>query len=390
MPRCLRRVCTVAVLLAQAAVALAEQQTWLVPTAGADAGFFREQVGRRLTFICAADVDWSQDIWGTDVYADFSPICTAAAHAGIFTPGRAAQVTIVLLGPAASFEGTQRNGVSSQSYGPWEGSFAFGCSGEPGQIDWSTSYGLVDEAFQEPVTVTCPPGGNTLAEVWGTDVFTYDSAICVAAVHAGAITPAAGGTVTVTRVSKQDSYEATERNGVSSRAWPSSEWGGASPYRIDRALVIANIPTAAGARCGLRATTTDVSRMIALAGITARGTSVPVAARTISLAGITARGTSAPIVARTIRLAGITATGTSAPVAARTISLAGITARGTSIPVAARTIRLEGITATGTSVPVAVRTISLAGITATGTSTPVAARTITLVGWNSQGFTGLP
>jgi hypothetical protein len=363
-------------LLAVHATAVLAQQYFLAADAGTtNAAPFKHQVGRRLTFICPADpaaVNWSQDIWGTDVYAAESNICWAAVHAGVITPGQASQVTIVMLGPADSFEGTVRNGIASQSYGPWDGSYAFSRSGEPGQVDWNTNLRGIAQLYQEPITVTCPPDGDTSAYVGGTDVYTYDSAICVAAVHAGAITQAAGGTVTVTRVPQQDSYPATVRNGVSSETWPCGDpCPDPLPYRVARAPIVANVPTAFGARSGPRLTATDLSRTVNLAGVTASGTSVPVAARTITLAGITARGTSAPVAARTIRLAGITATGTSAPVAARTISLAGITAHGASTPVAAQTI-------------------TLAGITARGTSVSVAPRTIPLVGWTGQGSTGLP
>jgi hypothetical protein len=371
-----RRYACAGALLAAHATAVLAQQNFLAADAGTtNAAPFWDQVGRRLTFVCPADpaeVFLSQDIWGTDIYAAESNICWAAMHAGVITPGRASQVTIVMLGPADSFEGTVRNGVASQSYGPWGGSYAFSRSGEPGQVDWNTNLRGIAQLYQEPITVTCPPDGDTTGYVGGTDIYTYDSAICVAAVHAGAITPDTGGTVTVTRVPQQDSYPATVHNGVSSQTWSCGDpCPDPLPYRVARAPIVANVPTAAGARSGPRLTATDLSRTVDLAGITAHGTSTPVAARTISLAGITASGTSVPVAARTINLAGITAHGTSTPVAARTISLAGITASGTSVPVAARTI-------------------SLAGITASGTSVPVAARTISLVGWTGQGSTGLP
>jgi hypothetical protein len=277
-----------------------------------------------------------------------------------------------MLGPADSFEGTVRNGIASQSYGPWDGSYAFSRSGEPGQVDWNTSLRGIAQLYQEPITVTCPPDGDTSAYVGGTDIYTYDSAICVAAVHAGAITPDTGGTVTVTRVPQQDSYPATVRNGVSSETWPCGDpCPDPLPYRVARAPIVANVPTAAAARTAPRDAANDLRR-------------------TIRLAEITAHGTSAPIAARTIRLAEITATGTWAPVAARTITLAGITADGASAPVAARTISLAGITAHGASTPVTARTITLAGITAHGMSVSVAPRTISLVGWTGQGSTQLP
>lgn len=57
----------------------------------------------------------------------------------------------------------------------------------------------------------------TSAPVWGTDVYTSDSAICAAAVHAG-IASMNGRTVQVVAVPGRQSYAGTTRNGVASQA----------------------------------------------------------------------------------------------------------------------------------------------------------------------------
>lgn len=69
-------------------------------------------------------------------------------------------------------------------------------------------------------TVTCP--SNCASEggtVWGTNMYTDDSAVCTAAVHAGALTNE-GGTTTVLIKDGQDAYPASLQNDVQS-----SEWG---------------------------------------------------------------------------------------------------------------------------------------------------------------------
>lgn len=68
----------------------------------------------------------------------------------------------------------------------------------------------------------CVKNGET-ASVWGTDIYTLDSGLCTAAVHAGAINDAEGGTVLVTWQAGQESYASTERNGVISSEW--GAWG---------------------------------------------------------------------------------------------------------------------------------------------------------------------
>lgn len=62
----------------------------------------------------------------------------------------------------------------------------------------------------------CPPQGEPRI-VWGSDVYTQDSSICTAAVHAGIITLAEGGTVTVEFRPGRALYGSTERNGVKTR-----------------------------------------------------------------------------------------------------------------------------------------------------------------------------
>lgn len=98
----------------------------------------------------------------------------------------------------------------------------FGCpTGVAGAmtIDWSTN--AIDYRGQigERITLTCPALGNAgFRPVWGTDVYTDDSSICSAAVHAGAITRE-GGTFTIEIVEGQASYDGTERNGVNTANW---------------------------------------------------------------------------------------------------------------------------------------------------------------------------
>jgi hypothetical protein len=58
--------------------------------------------------------------------------------------------------------------------------------------------------------------------LWGTDVYTDDSSICTAAVHAGVI-PASGGDVTFVIEPGQEEYPASEQNGVTSSQWGSWE-----------------------------------------------------------------------------------------------------------------------------------------------------------------------
>jgi hypothetical protein len=64
--------------------------------------------------------DW---VWGTDIYSSDSSLAVAAVHAGVLRPGQTGVVKVMILGAQPGFAGSTRNGVVSQPYGPWPGSF---------------------------------------------------------------------------------------------------------------------------------------------------------------------------------------------------------------------------------------------------------------------------
>ncbi|MFN2321657.1 MAG: LCCL domain-containing protein [Trueperaceae bacterium] len=78
---------------------------------------------------------------------------------------------------------------------------------------------LADLAEGARATVTCPANCSAGVAVWGTDVYTDDSNVCAAAAHAGVIDLARGGAFVITIREGQPAYEASVRNGVSTRAW---------------------------------------------------------------------------------------------------------------------------------------------------------------------------
>jgi hypothetical protein len=72
--------------------------------------------------------------------------------------------------------------------------------------------------------------GASEGSVWGTDVYTGDSSLSVAAVHAGAVQPGEAAVVRVTVARPLNHYQGSVRNGVASHDY--GHYGTA--YRVGR------------------------------------------------------------------------------------------------------------------------------------------------------------
>jgi hypothetical protein len=69
----------------------------------------------------------------------------------------------------------------------------------------------------------CTAGGEP-DSVWGIDLYTDDSSVCTAAVHAGVITIEEGGSVTIEIREGEESYEGSTRNGITTFSY--GTWAG--------------------------------------------------------------------------------------------------------------------------------------------------------------------
>jgi hypothetical protein len=70
---------------------------------------------------------------------------------------------------------------------------------------------------------SCSPDG-VFGSIWGSGPYTDDSSVCTAGVHAGVITRARGGVVTIVIRPGRASYEGTRRHGVTTE--PYEAWDG--------------------------------------------------------------------------------------------------------------------------------------------------------------------
>lgn len=191
---------------------------------------FEGPAGSRFTLSCSGSPQ-TANVWGTDIYTDDSSICTAALHAGLID-AKGGSVTFEIRNGENEYIGTQRHDVTTQNYPAWGRSFVFigkdGKAIEPVRstvrlATWALTPSLHRTAVSGHFTYVCPANGAA-GTVWGSDVYTDDTSICSAAVHAGKITAGDGGVVTIEMRPGQQSYESSERNGVKSTTYGS--WGG--------------------------------------------------------------------------------------------------------------------------------------------------------------------
>lgn len=91
-------------------------------------------------------------------------------------------------------------------------------SDEVTPISWSTTVLSFKSETGKSYKFLCPADG-TAASVWGSDIYTADSSICTAAVHAGKITLQQGGEVAIEIRPGRSIYGSTTRNGITSNPY---------------------------------------------------------------------------------------------------------------------------------------------------------------------------
>jgi hypothetical protein len=183
----------------------------------------RGQNGERFTITCTPN-GTPASIWGTETYTDDSSICTAAVHVGLITVADGGDVEYEIAAGLDEYKSGTANEVTSSRYGAFQGSFTFP-DAPPGSGQFTlgaeTWQRTANEYRQQPgkkVDIACAPGGPA-GSVWGTDTYTDDSSICTAAVHAGLITVADGGNVTIEIAPGASSYQGTTANGITSQSY---------------------------------------------------------------------------------------------------------------------------------------------------------------------------
>jgi hypothetical protein len=177
--------------------------------------------GETLTLSCSP-AGAAHSVWGSDIYTSDSSICTAAVHSGLITYQQGGTVTIELRPGRDIYGCSERNGVTTSAYGPYQHSFVFKTPNtdavvrdaeEQTAVLWNTSAGMVRFDSGKTYKFKCPAAGKE-SSVWGTDIYTIDSSICTAAVHSGKFALETGGPVTIELRPGESAYKGSTRNGI--------------------------------------------------------------------------------------------------------------------------------------------------------------------------------
>lgn len=188
---------------------------------------YANSVGQTLQFAVVGSTLGS--IWGDGVYTSDSVLAVAAVHAGLLAPGESGVVTVEVIAGPASYDSAERNGVVSRSYNSWDVAYRFtGVAGVDSGVVLADPGDLSGYRGQDGTILTFEVTGDLSGSVWGDEIYTDDSSLSAAAVHAGILQPGETGPVRVEILPGQESYGSAEHNGVTSATYAS--WHGS--FRI--------------------------------------------------------------------------------------------------------------------------------------------------------------
>ncbi|MDC0325228.1 LCCL domain-containing protein [bacterium] len=119
-----------------------------LPDPGNGLTAYRSKIGEVFFFMVTGREGSS--LWGTDIYTDDSDIGVAAVHTGIIQPGETAILKVTILPGQDSYESSERNGITSSSYGQWTASYRFETYNPP----------------QDPITLRVERNNGALRIAW--------------------------------------------------------------------------------------------------------------------------------------------------------------------------------------------------------------------------------
>ncbi len=199
-----------------------------VPSAPVNMSGYRDRVGESFVFrVCGAA---HGSVWGTDLYTYDSELAAAAVHCGALRSGETALLRVTMFPPSKKYVGSVRFGVQSSDWDNASGSYESFEICRTGAVDAEVSRAvlhdpgnladysqLLGETFRFRVV------GSADGSVWGTGLYSYDSDLSTAVVHAGLLEPGQVGVVCVTMHPGPPQFTGSAAHGVTSSDWSNSQ-----------------------------------------------------------------------------------------------------------------------------------------------------------------------
>ena len=169
----------------------------------------------------------AKTVWGSGPFTSDSSLCAAAVHTGAI-PATGGAIWATVGAGAASYNGTDRNGIRSRDFGAYRTSGII--------LSAPTIRTLSAELKACPANMTgvtaslhchCAPIRFKSTGIYGTGTYTNDSNLCTAALHSGVVSNI-GGPVSVRPIPDPGRYVGTVQNGVTSRDY--GAWRGAFEF----------------------------------------------------------------------------------------------------------------------------------------------------------------
>lgn len=170
-------------------------------------------------------------VTGTGTYDIYSDLRYAAVHSGAVRPELGGIVIVKIKQGITKYTGSLQNGVQSKDAEGSENDLCFTVHRDSSFnylpenvlfVDWTTPSNIFLKEYQGKVLLFYPPDGKPWGFVNGTDIYTWDSHIGTAAVHAGKLTFEKGGLVSVEFYPKgkqKGPFKGSTRNGVKTGDW---------------------------------------------------------------------------------------------------------------------------------------------------------------------------
>ncbi|CAM9700083.1 unnamed protein product [Lampetra fluviatilis] len=177
-------------------------------------------------FLCPENCSQSTaNVIGTHVYDVESGLCRSARHTGALGPG-GGWIDVKRRGRTHTFNGSTRNGVRSLGKRRPANSFSVSASPVREVSCKDTLRDICPLKFPPPPRCprfVCPPRCTQAhGIVVGTGIYSDTSSVCLAAVHAGAVTAQGGGRVDVVPAQQRKVFNASLRHGLRSFGWVSA------------------------------------------------------------------------------------------------------------------------------------------------------------------------